>query len=402
MSQLFTLPFVPALSLQGDFMASATLTFTLTGTTTAATVYGDAALTVPLGSVVGADAYGRFPSIYLDNSVLYRVVLESAQGVQIGPQVDPYGLNYGGETGAAQIGTSDGDTVQEALDKKANLDSPTFVNLPKAPTATLGDSSQQIANTEFVMRAANPAIGFSGLKVSSVGVGNFSSVITANAIGLLNSSGVGIYLSAVNVTAVLNTSGVNGLDTGSVAASTWYYAYVIYNPTTSTTASLFSLSSTAPTLPTGYTYFARVAAVQTQAASPYCLLPTLQYGKRVQYVANGTNYLPSMASGAVGSISTPTWVAIPVGAFIPPSASVIRGMIRTNNAAGGTGAMLAPNNTYGAFNSLINPPPIDVEAPNGYNSLYRINFDLVLESTNIYWASSGDMSVLAIGWEDNL
>jgi hypothetical protein len=190
MSQLFTLPFIPALSLQGDFMASATLTFSLSGTTTAATVYADAALSVPLGSVVAADAYGRFPSIYLDNAVLYRCVLKNAQGVQIGAQVDPCGLNYGGETGASQIGTSNGDTVQEALDKKANLDSPALVNLPTAPTADLGDSSQQIATTAFVASAVAAFLswtktGTSGhIKLGDLII-NFGRAIVADSTGIV-------------------------------------------------------------------------------------------------------------------------------------------------------------------------------------------------------------------------
>jgi hypothetical protein len=44
-----------------------------------------------------------------------------------------------------------------------------------------------------------------------------------------------------------------GLDTGTVAADTFYYLFAIYNPTTQTSDALFSISSTSPTLPSGYT-----------------------------------------------------------------------------------------------------------------------------------------------------
>ncbi len=42
-------------------------------------------------------------------------------------------------------------------------------------------------------------------------------------------------------------TGANGLDTGSLAASTWYYFYLIYNG--STVAGLLSASATSPTMP---------------------------------------------------------------------------------------------------------------------------------------------------------
>jgi len=58
-----------------------------------------------------------------------------------------------------------------------------------------------------------------------------------------------------------------GLDTGSIAANTWYYCFAIYNPTTSTADSLFSASYSSPTLPSGYTKKEYRGAVLTDASS---------------------------------------------------------------------------------------------------------------------------------------
>lgn len=44
-----------------------------------------------------------------------------------------------------------------------------------------------------------------------------------------------------------------GLDTGSVANSTWYYLFGIYNPTSSVSDILISASLSSPTMPSGYT-----------------------------------------------------------------------------------------------------------------------------------------------------
>lgn len=76
----------------------------------------------------------------------------------------------------------------------------------------------------------------------------------------------------VSATLTINgaVNGANGLDTGSLAASTWYYIYVIgdssaFNPA----AALVSLSATAPTLPTGYDSFRMIGANVTNSSSQF-------------------------------------------------------------------------------------------------------------------------------------
>ncbi len=44
--------------------------------------------------------------------------------------------------------------IETALDSKADIASPTLTGIPRAPTATLGDNSTQIATTAFVFNAA--------------------------------------------------------------------------------------------------------------------------------------------------------------------------------------------------------------------------------------------------------
>ena len=107
--------------------------------------------------------------------------------------------------------------------------------------------------------------------------------ITINSI-VLKSSDRAYVANAVSLTNTITTSGVNGLDTGSEASSTWYNVWIIYNGTT--VASLLSLSATAPTMPSGYTYKARVGAIWNDGSSN--LFRTLQYDKDVQVIV-GTN-----------------------------------------------------------------------------------------------------------------
>jgi hypothetical protein len=62
------------------------------------------------------------------------------------------------------------------------------------------------------------------------------------------------------------TTGANGLDTGSLGASTWYHAFAI-GKTDGTTAFLASTSASAPTMPSGYTLKRRIGSFKTDGSS---------------------------------------------------------------------------------------------------------------------------------------
>ena len=58
-----------------------------------------------------------------------------------------------------------------------------------------------------------------------------------------------------------------GLDTGAVAANTWYYVFVIKRTDTDVVDVLFSTNSSSPTMPPNYTKFRRIGAFLTSAGS---------------------------------------------------------------------------------------------------------------------------------------
>lgn len=82
---------------------------------------------------------------------------------------------------------------------------------------------------------------------------------------LKTSSGSPILLTGLNLTGDTSASGAGGLDTGSIAADTFYAVFVIHDGTN--TNLLLSLSATAPTLPSGYTYFARIGWILTDSST---------------------------------------------------------------------------------------------------------------------------------------
>lgn len=77
-------------------------------------------------------------------------------------------------------------------------------------------------------------------------------------------------------------TGSGGLDTGTIANSTWYHFYAIRRPDTGVVDVLFSLSATAPTLPTNYTQFRRIGSGLTNGSAQWTSF--VQVGERFEWV----------------------------------------------------------------------------------------------------------------------
>jgi hypothetical protein len=107
----------------------------------------------------------------------------------------------------------------------------------------------------------------------------------------------------------IGTSGKNGLDTGSVASSTWYYLYMIFNPDTGEIAGLFSLSASSPTMPSGFTQKRLISAIRTDGSSQF-ITAVVQQDKRVEYLY----YQSALSAGGATS-----WTSISLASIVPPS-----------------------------------------------------------------------------------
>lgn len=286
---------------------------------------------------------------------------------------------------------------------RAPLASPVFTGTPAAPTAVAGTNTTQLATTAFVqaadaaMIASAPCVqgAYKNLRASATGT-NATVTVTADEIALKNSSNSYAIARAVALAINSATVGANGLDTGVLAASTWYSVWVIWNG--ATVAGLLSLSATAPTLPGGYTHAARVGWIYTDGTANKYPLPFKQAGRRVRYTpAAGTNLSSPriVASGAQGSTTAPTFVPASVASVLPPTA-IFGAFLGSANAVS---MSAAPNNTYGGYTSMTNTPPIAIYVNGGGTT----EATMPLESGNIYYAASGAAAVLyCTGWEDNI
>ena len=100
-AELYYTDSVPALSSNAYPVPGALLNFYLTETSTREPIYADAALTTEHTNPVVANSAGRFPPIYAESSVTFRVVPTDAEGVPLGDERDPYvfGTVYTGAKG---------------------------------------------------------------------------------------------------------------------------------------------------------------------------------------------------------------------------------------------------------------------------------------------------------------
>ena len=76
-------------------------------------------------------------------------------------------------------------------------------------------------------------------------------------------------------------SGNGGIDTGSVANSTWYHFYAIRRPDTGVVDVIFSTSASAPTLPANYTQYRRIGSGKTDGSAQW--IRFVQDGDRFEW-----------------------------------------------------------------------------------------------------------------------
>jgi hypothetical protein len=286
----------------------------------------------------------------------------------------------------------------------------TISSTTTATTQTAGDNSTKVATTAYVAAAVGAISAGAAvrgeLKNLAASATGLSANVLVSADEIVVSSAANAYqtLRSVSLTIAGTTTGANALDTGTIAASTWYTVWVIWNGTT--TAGLLSLGTSAPTsLPSGYTHYARVGWIRTDGTANKFPLGFKQYGRKVRYlIASGGNMTgaPVIVGGAAeGSTATPTWIAHSITGVVPTSASLIT--VRFTDQGGSSQSILAPNNSYGAYSSTSNPPFMVA----GVNSATQIAIammgDMMLESTNVYTALGSSGAYLhCLGWEDNL
>ena len=255
------------------------------------------------------------------------------------------------------------------------------------------------SKTLLFSRLAPPVPG--GFKNLSIKVAS-NTTVTVAADFVTTTDGLNYQTTAVASTVNMATTGVDALDAGTIAVSTWYAIWVVAKDD-GTTKCVASTSATAPTLPAGYTFKARVGWVRTVSGSA-TLYGTWQMGRQTRYVvglAQTTGGAPPILSSSANAGS---WLPASVSGLVPATASIAHLITGTANQASGIYAAIAPNNSYtppGGTGSTGTP------YYRQYNGASIGAFDssvvsILLESSNIYWESNTAFTIWVHGWEDNI
>jgi hypothetical protein len=200
----------------------------------------------------------------------------------------------------------------------------------------------------FVSQAAGPVAGRTNCVCTNNATTPLTQVTTTADELVLKDANDNYYrVRNVNVTANSLASGVNGLDTGTVAASTWYYVYVISNGPTATTPTVQALISTgqpAPAaLPTGYTYYALVGAVFTNTSNQF---PYFRAFNRRMYTQESVIFTSQvLTTGWAAQTTNPTGGTV---SGLPVIAKRAYGMVGTVGA-GGCGVANDANGTGACY-----------------------------------------------------
>lgn len=114
-----------------------------------------------------------------------------------------------------------------------------------------------------------PRGAIDGFTLSTAGSSATMSVSAGQATDSANAVMVSGAASSKTTAAWAVGSGNGGLDTGTIANSTWYYFYVIRRPDTGVVDYIFSTSSSSPTLPTNYTQYRYIGAGLTNGSGQW-------------------------------------------------------------------------------------------------------------------------------------
>jgi len=215
-------------------------------------------------------------------------------------------------------GTSIAAAVLQSL---ATTKGDTLVATGAAAFVRLGvgsDGQSLVANSNVTVGVnwASPVLRsyLTGCTLSTAGGSGTMSIAAGVAVDSTNVSAMVLAAIAKTTSGWAVGTAQGGLDTGSIANTTWYHFYVIQRTDTGVVDVLFSLSATSPTMPTSYTLKRRIGSGLTDGSAHWTAF--VQDGDQFQWAAvtqdnSGTNPGTSALSE---TMNVPTGVR--VGAIV--------------------------------------------------------------------------------------
>lgn len=187
-------------------------------------------------------------------------------------------------------------------------------------------------------------------------------------------------------------NGGGGLDTGAVAANTWYHVWLIMRPDTGVVDVLFSTSATSPTMPTNYTKRRRIGSFKTDAG--LAIINFVQDGDSFVWAAPVADY----SNVTIGTTAGPLVLSVPPGVKVTASFTAF-----LNTGTAGTYVTFASpdQTTLLAATPTGNISLWNPTATSGASSDFNIRTGTSSNINIVGSASATGFYLITKGWIDN-
>jgi hypothetical protein len=181
-----------------------------------------------------------------------------------------------------------------------------YILTDAANTFTLAQKIQARSNIDVSLKGY-----LFGLTLSTAGSSATFSIAAGEAVDNANNALMALASSLSKTTSAWAVgSGNGGLDTGTIAANTWYHAYLIKRTDTGVVDALVSLSATAPTLPTSYTLSRRIGSMRTNGSSQWTKFIQTDNTFIWDVPVNDVNATAPGTAAVTRTLSTPLGVSV--------------------------------------------------------------------------------------------
>lgn len=167
---------------------------------------------------------------------------------------------------------------------------------------------------------------------------------------------------------------MNGLDTGSLGNSTWYYIYLIAKAD-GTIAGLMSTSSSAPTMPSGYTYKALLGAIITNGSAQFIKYTQFD-NKAYRAKVNVLNNAKATTDGTFQSLN--------ISSAVPPIAQTVSGFYGSSLTGNGCNISVA-GDANGVGEQYFFDPASNTSSANSYFVAGNFRDIPLITAQTIYW-----------------
>jgi hypothetical protein len=235
-------------------------------------------------------------------------------------------------------------------------------------TITIPDKSGTLAMTSDITSLRNFIDGYT---LSTAGSSATMSIGAGQASDSTNAAYITLAASIDKTTgswAVGSTNG--GLDTGTIANSTWYHFYAIRRPDTGVVDVIFSLSASSPALPTNYTQYRLIGAAQTNGSAQWIVSLQPEFLQFQDQKSSGTaagtftagSYVTrvintSVTNGIGGASLASNQITLPAGTYhiqaTAPGYSCGDHKIKLRNVTDSTDTLIGKTNTDAAGSVLM-------------------------------------------------